>query len=126
MLWPHMLLLLLCCAAAETGGSQRRIFSTLVRPEQNPLWQRRVTKPRSSSFTKNHTMFWLNYAPDQICAPPTASDDEAFPVQNIDHGDARRRADGAGLGRQDHDRVMALRAAATPTRTTTCRGWKGG
>eukprot|EP01043_Picozoa_sp_COSAG02_P104597 COSAG02_NODE_40592_length_403_cov_5.223684_2_plen_44_part_01 len=44
-------MLLLCCAAAETGGRQRRIFSTLVRPEQNPLWQRRVTKPHSSSFT---------------------------------------------------------------------------
>ena len=76
-------MLLLCCAAAETGGRQRRIFSTIVRPEQNPLWQRRATKPHSSSFTKNHTMFWLNYAPDQICAPPVPSEDKALPIRNI-------------------------------------------
>jgi hypothetical protein len=62
-----LLVLVLLCAGTGGGGRRPRLFSSLVPPEQNPLWQRRVTQPHSSSITKNHTMFWLDYAPDQMC-----------------------------------------------------------
>ena len=58
---------LIVVLAAASCVAPVRIFNKLVPPEENPLWQRRVTQPHSSSFTKNHTMFFLNYSPDKMC-----------------------------------------------------------
>ena len=56
---------LACCGSLHGEALRpRRAFSTLVPPETNPLWLRRVSQPHSHSFTKNHTPFWLNYSPD--------------------------------------------------------------